>query len=110
MNYSDLQIGNKKQYLYANYILQTLIDSQKIKVKHPDLTIFPISLDYFEQFCYKEMDKNIKKKVEKKVETKAKCTKMPVKLIHVDEENVCKLLFLQYKKKQANLQSSNLNH
>jgi hypothetical protein len=82
--YEALPIGNKKQHLYANYVLQELILKGYIKVNNNNL--FPINLEYLSTFCQKEIESNLKNKLKKQ---NIKSTKIPVKVTYAyDDENV----------------------
>lgn len=85
--FEDLPIGNKKQHMYATYVLQELILKGYIKVNVNKNNLFPINLEYLSTFCQKEIETNLKNKIKK---TNIKSTKIPVKVMYsYDDDNVC---------------------
>lgn len=83
--FEDLPIGNKKQHMYATYVLQELIQKGYIKVNNNN-HLFPINIEYLSTFCQKEIETNLKNKMKKQ---NIKSTKIPVKVTYAyDDENV----------------------
>ena len=85
VDYDDLPIGNKKQHLYANYVLLELIKKGYIKLNKKDDDMLPIDIDYLETFCQKEMETTLKNKMKKQ---NIKSTKNPVKVVYAYDENI----------------------
>jgi hypothetical protein len=90
VNYDDLPIGNKKQHLYANYVLLELIKQGYIKINNKEEEeeekyILPIDIDYLRTFCQKEMETTLKNKMKK---PNIKNTKIPVKVVYSYNDDI----------------------
>ncbi len=97
--FEDLPIGNKKQHLYANYVLLELIQKGYIKVNKKE-DISPVQIDYLSSFCQKEMETTVKNKMKKNI----KSTKIPVKVVYGynNDENIFITIAKEYYENKEN--------
>jgi len=96
--FEDLPIGNKKQHLYANYVLLELIQKGYIKINKKE-DIYPVQIDYLSTFCQKEMETIIKNKMKKNI----KSTKIPVKVSYAYEDDILKQIVKEYYENKENM-------